>query len=360
MRDILVSIFGENGAGTAQVLISLIIFIVLIGAVVWLVRRYAIGGSTSTPRGRLPRLAVVDALTVDNRRRLLLVRRDNVEHLVMVGGPTDIVVEPSIVRTRVAQRPGQPSSARTPAQPATNAPQPAPPPPPERTAAQKTPRGSAIRTARPQSGGSDTPIPFPPRRAQVRQAAREPNREPGREPQRESSSSSGPTAQPAPRPEPEAKPLAGPVAALEAPPVEDETAREMQRVEAAVVEMTGATAPPPAPQLAGTAPQLARPTPQPAQPAATPAQPVPRTVQDESSFAPPARTAAAAASPFAPAPADRPDAGDHPAEPVAEEPNRPPPRVSASGEENDGPSSVGDLEKDMARLLGQISTERSA
>src|SRR5581483_1340423 len=35
---------------------------------------------------------------VDGRRRLVLVRRDNVEHLLMIGGPADLVVEPNIVR----------------------------------------------------------------------------------------------------------------------------------------------------------------------------------------------------------------------------------------------------------------------
>ena len=38
-------------------------------------------------RGRMPRLAVIDAAAVDGRRRLVLVRRDNVEHLLMIGGP---------------------------------------------------------------------------------------------------------------------------------------------------------------------------------------------------------------------------------------------------------------------------------
>lgn len=47
-------------------------------------------------RNRVPRLAVVDAAAVDNQRRLVLVRRDNVEHLILIGGPTDIVVEQSI------------------------------------------------------------------------------------------------------------------------------------------------------------------------------------------------------------------------------------------------------------------------
>ena len=71
----------------------------LIGVAAWLVRRFAssrLGANTN--RGRMPRLAVIDAAAVDGRRRLVLVRRDNVEHLLMIGGPTDIVVEPNIVR----------------------------------------------------------------------------------------------------------------------------------------------------------------------------------------------------------------------------------------------------------------------
>jgi flagellar protein FliO/FliZ len=71
----------------------------LIGVAAWLVRRFAsnrLGANTN--RSRMPRLAVIDAAAVDGRRRLVLVRRDNVEHLLMIGGPTDIVVEPNIVR----------------------------------------------------------------------------------------------------------------------------------------------------------------------------------------------------------------------------------------------------------------------
>jgi len=71
----------------------------LIGLAAWLVRRFAgnrMGANTN--RGRMPRLAVIDAAAVDGRRRLVLVRRDNIEHLLMIGGPTDIVVEPNIVR----------------------------------------------------------------------------------------------------------------------------------------------------------------------------------------------------------------------------------------------------------------------
>jgi hypothetical protein len=84
----------------------------LIGLAAWLVRRFAgnrLGANTN--RGRMPRLAVIDAAAVDGRRRLVLVRRDNIEHLLMIGGPTDIVVEANIVRAmpvrdQMPSRPG--------------------------------------------------------------------------------------------------------------------------------------------------------------------------------------------------------------------------------------------------------------
>ena len=78
---------------------AFIAVLALIGVAAWLVRRFATNRlGANTNRGRMPRLAVIDAAAVDGRRRLVLVRRDNVEHLLMIGGPSDIVVEPNIVR----------------------------------------------------------------------------------------------------------------------------------------------------------------------------------------------------------------------------------------------------------------------
>ncbi|WP_456665680.1 flagellar biosynthetic protein FliO [Bradyrhizobium sp. USDA 3240] len=79
--------------------LAFVVVLALIGVTAWLVRRFAgnrLGANAN--RGRMPRLAVIDAAAVDGRRRLVLVRRDNIEHLLMIGGPTDIVVEPNIVR----------------------------------------------------------------------------------------------------------------------------------------------------------------------------------------------------------------------------------------------------------------------
>src|SRR3954466_13514113 len=89
---------------TAYFLFAFIAVLALIGLAAWLVRRFATNRlGANTNRGRMPRLAVIDAPAVDGRRRLVLVRRDNVEHLLMIGGPSDIVVEPNIVRATAAR-----------------------------------------------------------------------------------------------------------------------------------------------------------------------------------------------------------------------------------------------------------------
>ncbi|MGA8825439.1 MAG: flagellar biosynthesis protein FliO [Pseudolabrys sp.] len=93
------------------------IVLALIGLTAWLVRRFGANRLGTTARGRQPRLAVIDAATVDGRRRLVLIRRDNVEHLLMIGGPSDLVVEPNIVRAVGAREVArEPARASTPAE----------------------------------------------------------------------------------------------------------------------------------------------------------------------------------------------------------------------------------------------------
>jgi flagellar protein FliO/FliZ len=43
-----------------------------------------------------PRLSVVEFANIDGKRKLILIRRDDIEHLIMTGGPVDIVVENGI------------------------------------------------------------------------------------------------------------------------------------------------------------------------------------------------------------------------------------------------------------------------
>jgi len=88
-------------------ILSWLLFIVFIAGLLvvggLLLRGYL---TTGAPTGALvggffapkpdKRLDVVDQANVDGRRRLVLVRRDEVEHLIMTGGPVDVVIETGI------------------------------------------------------------------------------------------------------------------------------------------------------------------------------------------------------------------------------------------------------------------------
>jgi flagellar protein FliO/FliZ len=98
------SLFGAEMPLAVRFFLAFLIVLALIGATAWAVRRFGSGRLGTNTRGRQPRLAVIDYASVDGRRRLILVRRDNVEHLLMIGGPTDVVVEPNIVRAVASPR----------------------------------------------------------------------------------------------------------------------------------------------------------------------------------------------------------------------------------------------------------------
>src|SRR5579872_5642696 len=104
-RRMFESLFGPEMPLAIRFFLAFLIVLGLIGATAWAVRRFGsgrLGGAGA--RGRQPRLAVIDYASVDSRRRLILVRRDNIEHLVLIGGPTDVVVEANIVRAAPAPR----------------------------------------------------------------------------------------------------------------------------------------------------------------------------------------------------------------------------------------------------------------
>jgi flagellar protein FliO/FliZ len=98
-------VFGTEMPFVVKFFLAFLLVLGLIGVGAWGLRRFSSGrlGGAST-RGRQPRLGVIDYASVDARRRLILVRRDNVEHLLMIGGPTDVVVEANIVRAVAAPR----------------------------------------------------------------------------------------------------------------------------------------------------------------------------------------------------------------------------------------------------------------
>jgi len=109
---------GSELGTLARVVVAILIVIGLIALTIWLIRRFGpvTLSKSGVARGRQPRLALLESAAIDARRRLVLIRRDNVEHLLLVGGPTDVVVEPNIVRaaTMQTQPTPMPGAAREP------------------------------------------------------------------------------------------------------------------------------------------------------------------------------------------------------------------------------------------------------
>lgn len=113
------SLFGGSGNSWLNILFALGIVIVLIVFVVWLLK-LLFNASGNVARGRNRRLSVVDSLALDPKRHLVIVRRDNVEHLLLIGGTQDMVVETGIAildeqSTQPARRPVPMVAARKPA-----------------------------------------------------------------------------------------------------------------------------------------------------------------------------------------------------------------------------------------------------
>jgi flagellar protein FliO/FliZ len=98
------------------------------GGAVFLVRRFGAGNRQNASRAHQSRLSMVDQTSIIDGRKLVIVRRDNVEHLLLIGGATDVLVEANIVRSPVAHAGPQvseiPARVTEPEPPARLAPEP--------------------------------------------------------------------------------------------------------------------------------------------------------------------------------------------------------------------------------------------
>jgi flagellar protein FliO/FliZ len=92
------SLFGTEMPLAIQFCLAFLTVLGLIGATAWAVSRFGagrLGGGSA--RGRPSRISIVDSTSVDRARRLVLVRRDNIEVLLLIGGPIDVVIETNVV-----------------------------------------------------------------------------------------------------------------------------------------------------------------------------------------------------------------------------------------------------------------------
>lgn len=97
----LTALFGgsENAILNSVIALGIVLLLIVLG--VWVLKAFFRASSTLT-RGRNKRLTVIDAVSLDPRRQLVIVRRDDVEHVLLTGGPQDLVVETGIPVDRSA------------------------------------------------------------------------------------------------------------------------------------------------------------------------------------------------------------------------------------------------------------------
>ena len=82
-----------------QFVLALAFVLALILAAAWAFRRFG-RGTVRAPRRGVPyrrRLGVVEVIALDTRRKLVLVRRDDREHLLIIGAQGETVVETGIM-----------------------------------------------------------------------------------------------------------------------------------------------------------------------------------------------------------------------------------------------------------------------
>lgn len=79
----------------ARFLVALAIVLALIAAATWFAKRYLASGFIGNLGGRR-RLSVIEYAMLDGKSRLVLVRRDEAEHLLVLGPSWAVVVESGI------------------------------------------------------------------------------------------------------------------------------------------------------------------------------------------------------------------------------------------------------------------------
>ncbi len=77
-------------------LLALVFVLGLIGLIAWAARRFGLLRGTVRPRNGQRRLEVIETAAIDSKRRLMLVRRDGAEHLLLLGINGDLVIERGI------------------------------------------------------------------------------------------------------------------------------------------------------------------------------------------------------------------------------------------------------------------------
>ena len=79
-----------------QFLLALVFVLALIGLLAWVYRHFALGRKFPGRPRKESRLGIVEFKNLDAKRKLVLLRRDDTEHLILLGPNSDTLVEAGI------------------------------------------------------------------------------------------------------------------------------------------------------------------------------------------------------------------------------------------------------------------------
>lgn len=87
-------------AAYSQFILALVFVLALIGILGAVARRLGLGGIRAAKGTAERRLSIVEVRPLDAKRKLILLRRDQVEHLIIIGPASETLIESGIPAPR--------------------------------------------------------------------------------------------------------------------------------------------------------------------------------------------------------------------------------------------------------------------
>lgn len=87
--------FGGEWHALFKMFAALIFVLGLMGSLALILKKMGLSGHIQ-PEGKKPRLKIIESIPIDQRRRMAIIQRDDVQHLVIFGPNGETVVETDI------------------------------------------------------------------------------------------------------------------------------------------------------------------------------------------------------------------------------------------------------------------------
>ena len=79
-----------------RVFLALAFIVALMGGLAFVMKRLGLSDIPTAPKGEKKRLKLVESLVLDRSRRLVIIQRDDKQHLVILGPNSETVIEQNI------------------------------------------------------------------------------------------------------------------------------------------------------------------------------------------------------------------------------------------------------------------------